>query len=222
MSEGEEPSISDLRENYELQTLRRSDLVDDPFAQFHYWFEEARDANIQEPNAMSLATLGLDNIPTVRTVLLKDLDPRGFTFFTNYESRKAKEIVANPAASLVFLWKELQRQVIVRGRVEKVSLHDSEAYFNSRPYGSRIGAWASAQSREIESRESLEQSDQEMRERFPDTNEEDCVPIPDYWGGYRVLPISIEFWQGGPGRLHDRFEYARDNQGVWQIIRLSP
>jgi len=222
LEEEEATPIADLRESYEKRTLRRTDLVDDPFAQFHYWFEEAREANVQEPNAMSLATLGLDNIPTVRTVLLKDLDPRGFTFFTNYESRKAKEILATPAASLVFLWKELERQVIIRGRVERVSLGESENYFNSRPYESRIGAWASSQSSKLKNREALELRDREVRERFPDTGDEYCVPIPDYWGGYRVLPVSIEFWQGGPGRLHDRFEYERDHQGAWQITRLSP
>lgn len=225
MSEPDEPSIAEMRESYELRTLRRKELAENPFDQFHAWFQEARDQQLTEANAMTLGTLGLDNIPTTRTVLLKDLDQRGFTFFTNYQSRKAREIVAHPAASLTFLWKELERQVIVRGRVEKVSIGESETYFNSRPYDSRIGAWASMQSETIENRDWLIQRDSEIRQKYPDTGKPDCVPIPDFWGGYRVLPLSIEFWQGGPGRLHDRFEYSRAevNDGSdWKVIRLSP
>ncbi len=221
-----EKDIADLREDYQLRPLRRGDLVGDPFAQFHAWFADARDAGIREVNAMTLSTLGLDQLPSSRTVLLKDLDDRGFTFYTNYQSRKAQEIEAHPQAALTFLWKALERQVQIRGRVEKVSREESEAYFYSRPYASRIGAWASRQSEQIPSREHLEQQDAEMRQRYPDDGGPDCVPIPDHWGGYRVVPISIEFWKGGPGRLHDRFRYTRGGEsgadGDWTIVRLSP
>lgn len=221
-SSPDDSSIADMRENYQLRSLRRTELTVDPFVQFHSWLTDARDAGIRDANAMTLATLGVDNIPSSRTVLLKDLDPRGFTFFTNYKSRKAIEIEAHIGAALTFLWKELERQVNVRGRVELVSMGESEAYFNTRPYDSRIGAHASLQSEVIANREWLEARDQEMREKFPDDGSEECVPIPDNWGGYRVLPVSIEFWQGGPGRLHDRFIYTKDHTGVWSIDRLSP
>ena len=214
--------MANMRESYGASALHRSDLHADPFEQFHAWFREACESQIPEPNAMSLSTPGLDGIPTSRTVLLKDLDQRGFTFFTSYESRKAKEIEAHPGASLLFLWKELQRQVHVKGRVEKVSLDISESYFYSRPYESRIGAWASIQSLVIPDRGWLEEREKQIRSRFPNTGEPGCVPIPDTWGGYRVLPASIEFWQGGPARLHDRFVYSKSDSGEWIIERWSP
>lgn len=222
MSDLENPSIAEMRENYAARILRRKDLCENPFDQFHAWFGEAREAVEREPNAMTLATIGIDGIPSNRTVLLKDLDERGFTFFTNYQSRKATEMEAHSGASLVFLWKELERQVLVRGQVEKVSRDVSESYFYSRPYDSRIGAWASKQSQKIPGREWLVERDREMRERYPDTGERDCVPIPEFWGGYRLVPGSIEFWQGGPGRLHDRFVYTRHESDGWELDRLSP
>lgn len=222
MSDKAEPSIAGMREDYQNEPLRRKDLAETPFEQFHSWFTKAREAGIREPNAMTLSTIGLDQIPTSRTVLLKDLDQRGFTFFTNYQSRKGLEIDAHPGASLLFLWKEQARQIIVRGRVEKVSLDESEAYFQSRPYDSRIGAWASEQSTMIPNREWLVERNQMFCERYPETDQPDCVPIPEFWGGYRVLPSSMEFWQGGHGRLHDRFVYTKTDQGNWKIERLSP
>ncbi len=222
MAENVDPSIAGMRTDYQSESFRRKDLDPDPFKQFRAWFEEARTAGILEPNAMTLSTVGLDHIPSSRTVLLKELDERGFTFFTNYKSRKAKEIIAHPGASLLFLWKEQARQVMVRGRVEMVSLGESETYFFSRPYDSRIGAWVSQQSQVIPNRDWLETRDREMRERFPDTGAHNCVPIPEFWGGYRVLPGSIEFWQGAPGRLHDRFVYTKDHKNAWEIERLSP
>lgn len=222
MPDKTDTAIADMREEYRPETLAKKDLSPDPFTQFHEWFNEARSAAIKEPNAMTLSTLGKDQIPSSRTVLLKDLDSRGFTFFTNYGSRKGQEIEAHPGASLLFLWKEQSRQIIVRGRVEKVSPDESEKYFNSRPYDSRIGAWASEQSSIIPNREWLVARDKEFRERYPDSGADDCVPIPDFWGGYRVLPASIEFWQGGPGRLHDRFVYTQTPSGDWGVDRLSP
>ena len=216
--------IADMRENYTAGTLRRSDLSEDPYMQFSNWFNDAVAAKIRDPNAMILSTIGSDGIPTARTILLKQLDSRtGFGFFTNYESRKGKELAANPVASGIFLWKELERQVHFKGNVEKLSKEESEAYFFSRPYASRIGAWVSRQSRFIENREWLVQRDDKFRKRFPDTGEADSVPLPEFWGGYRLIPSSFEFWQGQPGRLHDRFSYEKaDDTPNWSIRRLSP
>ncbi|MCL4104650.1 UNVERIFIED_CONTAM: hypothetical protein GTU68_004604 [Idotea baltica] len=213
-----------MRENYTAGTLRRAALSDDPFTQFSIWFDDAVAAKIREPNAMTLSTIGANGVPTARTVLLKQLDSgSGFGFFTNYESRKGNELAANPVASGLFFWKELERQVHFRGKVEKLNKADSEAYFFSRPYGSRIGAWVSKQSRTIENREWLEQRDAEFRERFPDTGEPDSVPLPEFWGGYRIIPSYFEFWQGQPSRLHDRFSYEKaDDTPDWSIRRLSP
>ncbi len=222
MNEVEEASIAEMRVNYGSDGLCREDLDPDPFLQFDIWFREACEAGIREPNAMTLSTLGLDGIPTGRTVLLKDFDSRGFTFYTNYRSRKGREIEARPAGSLLFFWRELERQVQIRGRVVMTSQMESETYFSSRPYASRIGAHVSRQSEVIPSREWLEERDREFRRRYPDTGSDHCVPLPDHWGGYRVFPLSIEFWQGGAGRLHDRFQYDRGPNGSWVIARVSP
>lgn len=222
MEDKAEPKFAELREDYINPPMRKSDVNPDPFQQFKKWFTEARDSGIREPNAMTLSTLGLDQVPSSRTVLLKDLDQRGFSFFTNYNSRKAKEIEAHPLASLLFLWKEQSRQVVVRGRVEKTSRAESQIYFQARPYDSRIGAWASDQSAVIPGRDWLIEKDREYRQQFPDKGTPDCVPVPDFWGGYRLLPASFEFWQGGKGRLHDRLIYKGGAENVWAIERWSP
>jgi len=211
-----------MREEYGAGQLRRSDLAADPVTQFESWFAEAREAGIREANAMILSTVGDDDIPSSRTVLLKEVDRGGFTFFTNYESKKGRELERRPVAALLFHWKELERQVKIRGRVEKIDRADSQRYYFSRPYESRIGAWASRQSEEIPDRTSLEQRMQEFRDLYPDTGSDDCVPLPDFWGGYRVLPDSVEFWQGQPARTHDRFLFRRQEEGTWSVARLSP
>lgn len=210
-----------MREEYHAGSLGREDLNDDPFVQFRLWFQNARDAGLREVNAMTLSTIGENGAPMARTVLLKDCDDTGFTFFTNYESRKARELAANPSASLLFFWREMERQVQILGKVEKVSREESGAYFCSRPYNSRIGAWASEQSRTIPDREWLNERIRSFSEKFPDTGKPDCVPLPDFWGGYRLLPESFEFWQGQPGRNHDRFVYSKA-EALWQIERWSP
>lgn len=209
--------IGDMRRDFESDGLDREDLDEDPVKQFESWFQNARDAGILEPNAMSLATTGADLQPDVRTVLLKYFDQQGFVFYTNYGSRKAQELGANPRAALLFPWLGLNRQVIIQGQVEKVSTGESLGYFASRPRGSQIGAWVSEQSRAITSRGLLEQKVAEIRRRFG----EGQIPLPDFWGGYRVTPTRIEFWQGRPSRLHDRFEYLKDGDG-WHIQRLQP
>jgi len=212
-----------MRRDYRAGSLVRTDLDPSPILQFAKWFDQAAKSGIREPNALTLSTVGLDGTPTARTLLMKDFDERGVTIYTNYTSRKAKELAANPKASLLFFWKELERQVQVRGSVEKVSKAESEAYFFSRPYNARIGAWASQQSDPIPDREWLTQRIAEFQERFPDTGEKDCVPLPDFWGGYVVAPVSVEFWQGQPGRNHDRFVYSRqDGSDEWTLERWSP
>jgi pyridoxamine 5'-phosphate oxidase len=188
----------------------------DPIAQFEKWFEQAIHAGMIEPNAMTLATSTRDGHPSARMVLLKGVDASGFVFFTDYRSRKGAELEANPRVSLCFWWDALQRQVRVTGTVARVSREESEAYFRTRPYGSRIGAWASHQSSPLATRESLEQEVQRLERSHPDD-----VPLPPHWGGYRVTADSIEFWQGRPSRLHDRIVYTRD-LGAWKIGRLSP
>lgn len=189
----------------------------DPFVQFRAWLDAAMTAVLHEPTAMVLATVGMDGRPAARAVLLKGVDARGFVFFTNYESRKARDLAANPFAALTFLWAELGRQVRVEGTVERVSAEESEAYFATRARGSRIGAWASPQSRVVANREDLERRVAEAAARF----EGDAVPRPPHWGGYRVVPDVIEFWQGRPDRLHDRLVYRRD-AADWRIERLAP
>ncbi len=209
--------IGDMRREFESEGLDRDDLDDNPIRQFQRWFDDAREAGILEPNAMSLATAGADRLPDLRTVLLKYFDEQGFVFYTNYNSRKAREIDENPRAALLFPWLGLNRQVRIQGPVEKVSKTESLRYFASRPRGSQIGAWVSEQSKAITSRGLLEQKVAEMKRRFAEGE----IPLPSFWGGYRVVPERIEFWQGRPSRLHDRFEYTKDGDD-WRIQRLQP
>jgi len=211
------PEIHQLRRDYRRGPLDVASFPDDPLVQFRGWFQEAQLAGIVEPNAMTLGTADFSGRVSCRTVLLKGIDSRGFVFFTNYGSRKAQQIAANPQAALLFPWITLERQVEISGKVEKISQAESLEYFLSRPVGSRIGAWVSAQSSEIPSREVLVSRFEELKNKFADGN----VPKPEGWGGYRVVPETIEFWQGGADRLHDRLLYTRTDTG-WKITRLSP
>jgi pyridoxamine 5'-phosphate oxidase len=210
------PDVAELRRNYTRDGLSRADLDPDPVAQFRRWFTQAVEAQIVEPNAMVLGTTD-GKRPSVRSVLLKAYDERGFVFFTNYESRKAKEIAANAHVSLLFPWYPLERQVSILGRAERISTAESLAYFVSRPHGSRLGAWVSQQSSVINSRQLLEMKLEEIKQKFADGE----VPLPSFWGGFRVVPSEIEFWQGRENRLHDRFRYALSGTD-WAIERLSP
>ena len=222
MTDSVHKTIAEMRRDYRAGTLSRSDLLPSPIAQFALWFGQAVQSEIREPNALTLSTIGLDGLPSSRTLLMKDFSEQGVTIYTNYTSRKAAELAASPGAALLFFWKELERQVHVRGRVEKTSREDSEAYFFSRPYESRIGAWSSTQSEIIPNREWLDNRAAKYRAKYPDTGTSDCVPLPDFWGGYRVIPETVEFWQGQPGRKHDRFLYTRNDIGNWRMDRLSP
>ena len=200
------------------RTLEESDLLDDPIELFRRWFDEAARAGMPQVNAMTLATAGADGRPSARVVLLKGVDDRGFQFFTNYESRKAGELDANPHAALVFLWIPLERQVRVTGEVRRLSREESDAYFATRPRGSQVGAWASQQSRPLDARGELEERWQELEERYG----HDPVPRPEHWGGFLVVPREIEFWQGRENRLHDRFVYTAAGDGGWTRRRLQP
>ena len=206
------------RSEYDRGKLSRADLKPDPLAQFADWFDEACHSDVVEPNAMALATVGADHRPSVRTVLLKSYDERGFVFFTNLESRKARQIAENPNVSLLFSWLVMQRQVIISGAAERVSMGEALAYFVTRPRGSRLGAWVSAQSSVITSRKLLEMKLEEMKRKFAGGE----VPLPSFWGGFRVVPREIEFWQGRASRLHDRFLYTRREDQSWGIDRLAP
>jgi len=209
--------LSEFRKEYSDRGLRREDLDADPMVQFERWFQQAVELKLHEPNAMSLATVDATGRPLLRTVLLKYFDTNGFVFFTNYQSRKAKHIAGNPQVSLMLPWVILERQVIVQGRAEKISAAESLKYFSSRPRESQLGAWVSDQSSVISSRKLLLQKLAEIKDKFAHGE----VPLPSFWGGYRVIPETIEFWQGGSARLHDRFFYERKD-GAWEIERLSP
>lgn len=216
-------AIADLRREYMREGLREGDLDPDPFRQFERWFGEAMAANVIETNAMVLATATPDGRPSARIVLLKGVDDTGFVFFTNYESQKGRELEANPHAALLFYWAELTRQIRVEGQVARVSVEESQAYFNTRGRSSRLGAWASRQSTVIESRAVLDARVAELEREYEGR---DQVPLPPYWGGYRLIPSRFEFWHGQPSRLHDRMQYSirqdGSQDGSWKIDRLSP
>lgn len=210
--------IASIRKEYTQAELDESSVNKNPFEQFEKWFQEALRSEIIEPTAMILGTSNSDGQPFQRTVLLKSFDEKGFVFYTNYESRKARQIESNPKVSLLFPWYMLERQVAITGAVTKVSTSESLKYFLSRPRGSQLGAWVSHQSEVITSRSILETKLAEMKRKF----KEGKVPLPDHWGGYRVIPDSIEFWQGRPSRLHDRIFYQKETKNSWNISRLSP
>jgi pyridoxamine 5'-phosphate oxidase len=206
------------RREYARDELLERDVLPDPVAQFDRWFSDALTANVVEPNAMTLATADASGAPRARVVLLKGFDQRGFVFYTNYDSHKGRELAQNPQASLCFYWQPQERQVRIDGTVEKVTRRESEEYFHSRPPGAQIGAWVSKQSEPIASRDELDLRAAELAVKFAGGP----IPLPDSWGGYRLIPQQIEFWQGRPSRLHDRLEYVRQPDGTWNIRRLAP
>ena len=212
-------SLADLRKNYTLTGLSEADVDANPIKQFQIWFQQALDAHLLEPNAMTLATATADGKPSARIVLLKGVSENGFVFYTNYQSQKGKQLIANPYGALVFLWKELERQVRIEGKVEQLSPQESEAYFQSRPKASQLGALASAQSRVIVSREVLDRKLVDLQTQYQN---DATIPRPEHWGGFKVIPNRIEFWQGRPSRLHDRLVYNLQDDRSWQITRLAP
>jgi len=210
-------SISSIRKDYQLQSLSESDVKQNPIEQFGKWWDEAVASEIDEVNAMTLATVNAEGRPSARIVLLKGFDEKGFVFYTNYESNKGEQLSVNPYASLVFFWKELERQVRIEGTCEKVSEQESDDYFHSRPIGSQLGACASPQSSIIESRSVIENNLEKLQDQYKDIE----IPRPAHWGGFRVVPHAIEFWQGRSSRLHDRIKFLKENQS-WKIVRLAP
>lgn len=211
-------SIADIRRDYSLKTLNETEVTENPFQQFADWWQQAIESEIDEVNAMTLATASLEGVPSARIVLLKGYDDKGFVFYTNYESAKGQELAENPRASLLFFWKELERQVRITGLVEKVSAKENDEYFLSRPTGSQIGAWASPQSHVIENRSWLENKVKELEAKFS----MEQLTRPFHWGGYRVKPVIIEFWQGRSSRLHDRIQYTLQENNSWKVERLAP
>lgn len=211
------PSISGIRKVYHKFQLNEADALPDPIRQFEKWWNDALASNPDEVNAMTIATCDKQGNPSARTVLLKAIHDDGFVFYTNYESRKGKELIANPSVALLFFWRELERQVRVEGRASKISPEESDAYFITRPVESRLGAWTSPQSQVIPGRDFLENREKEIESKFSGKE----IPRPDFWGGFIVVPKRIEFWQGRPGRLHDRLLYSKEN-GLWKIERLAP
>ena len=211
-------SIANIRRDYSHKSLSEKDVNASPIKQFGKWWDEAVNSKIDEVNAMTLATASIDALPSARIVLLKEFNEKGFVFFSNYESYKAQQLAENPKACLVFFWKELERQVRITGLIEKISAQQSDDYFQSRPESSRIGAWASPQSRVIEDRQWLDEKFNELVNKMEGTS----IPRPPHWGGYIVKPVVIEFWQGRPNRLHDRIQYSLDENGTWKIERLAP
>ena len=209
---------SQMRAQYDVGELRQDMLDPDPIRQFSTWFEQACAANLPEPNAMSLATVSSDGQPSLRTVLLKSYDSQGLVFFTNYQSRKARQIASNPNVALLFTWLPLARQISITGAARQISTAESFKYFLTRPRGSQIAAWISNQSSVISSRAILDMQLEQMKQKFAGGQ----IPLPSFWGGYRVVPKTIEFWQGRPDRLHDRFLYTRDSENRWSIERLAP
>ena len=210
-------TYGDLRQDYQAGSLEIEQVDADPMQQFKKWFDEAIADNVAEPNAMTLATATKEGIPSARILLLKDIAENGFVFYTNYESRKGQELAENPYAAMVFLWLQHERQVRIEGKIEKVSKEESAIYFNSRPKGSQIGAWASPQSQTIESRAVLEDKVAALEQEYAAQ-----IPMPDFWGGYILLPQRIEFWQGRSSRLHDRICYEQNEDGAWEVRRLAP
>ena len=211
-------ALADMRKDYGLAGLLEKDLAKNPFRQFETWFQEAEAAKVTEPNAMTLATVGRDGRPAARTVLLKGTDGRGFVFYTNYESRKGRELDGNPRATLLFPWVAMERQIVVEGPVARVTREESEAYFHSRPRASQLAAWASPQSTVIAGRAVIEESYRVIERKY------ECreVPLPPNWGGFRLAPETVEFWQGRRSRLHDRLRYRRETNGDWLVERLAP